>query len=46
MFVEENSKYSHGTNPPICALPRQEKNEGSYRKIAEEVSYKKLKLIR
>ena len=37
----DNSKYYRGENPPICALPKQEMNEGSYRKIAEEVRTKK-----
>ena len=41
MFVNHESKYHRGNNPPICALPKQEMNERSYRKIAEEVKTKK-----
>ena len=41
MFVNDESKYHRGNNPPICAMPRQEMNERSYRKIAEEVRKKK-----
>ena len=44
MFVNDESKYHRGNNPPICALPKQEMNERSYRKIAEEVKTKHLKL--
>ena len=40
LFVVDNSKYYHGENSPICALPRQKMNERSYRKIAEEVRTK------
>ena len=39
---KDESKYSHGTTPPICALPRHEMNEGSNRKISEEVRTKNL----
>ena len=41
LFVNDESKYDRGKNPPICALPSQEMNEGSYKKIAEEVRTKK-----
>ena len=37
LFVNDESKYDR----PICALPSQEMNEGSYKKIAEEVRTKK-----
>ena len=40
LFANDESKYSHGKNPPICALPKQEMNERSYRKIAEKVRKK------